>query len=294
MIAPRCAVRRIAGVPLLTALLLLTIPVPAVAEAGSVTRDGGPTRPSTYDDFMMLAQPYAKDMTAYNPMFFLLGTDLAKSTFQISFKYHFLDSSRPGRGWMDGMHFAYTQTSFWDLKDESLPFKDTSYKPELFYLSGNLAGRGDDQTLGFFLKGGAMHESNGQGGPQSRSTNYLYIEPIVIFYNPASRFGLRVSPRLWVYVGNSNADNPDLHAYRGYFRLNLKLGRADGVVVTTDLGWAHRGGSVKLDVTRPLNVAVFRDLRFFLHIQYTNVLAESLINYRKRTDVIRLGFSFVR
>jgi len=87
------------------------------------------------NDFFTLYQPYVKNISAYEPMYFLLGTHLEDSKFQISFKYRFFDSqSILGQKykWFQGLHFGYTQTSFWDLKSESAPFEDTSYKPEFF------------------------------------------------------------------------------------------------------------------------------------------------------------------
>ncbi len=260
------------------------------AEPGAV--DAKTEKGRSLDDFMMLSQPYITNISAYEPIYFLFGTRLSKSKFQFSFKYHFLDDESGEQGWLKGINFGYTQTSFWDLEAESLPFKDTSYKPELFYVGENLAGgKGPD---GLFLKVGIRHESNGRGGVDSRSTNYLYLEPVAIFYNPGSRYGLRVSPEVWTYVKNSRDGNPDLRDYRGFFKLKIKAGRADGPVFGADLGWARRGGSCELNFTYPLRTRYTRNLRVYLHVQYVNALAESLLNYRDRTDATRIGFSFVR
>lgn len=243
---------------------------------------------------MRLSQPYITNIAAYEPIYFLFGTRLSKSKFQFSFKYHFLEGEDASESWLSGINFGYTQTSFWDLAAESLPFKDTSYKPELFYVSRNLSDGKLKWADGLFLKTGFKHESNGQGGVDSRSTNYLYLEPIAIFFNSQSRYGLRVSPQVWTYVKNSREDNPDLRDYREFFKLKLKAGRADGPVFSADLGWARKGGSAELNFSYPLKTRFTRDLRVYLQVQYVNALAESLLNYHERTDATRIGFSFVR
>jgi outer membrane phospholipase A len=250
----------------------------------------------TLDSLFSLYQPYLGNISAYEPIYFLVGTDPAKSKFQVSFKYRFfnpdsdLAESQP---WVKGFHFGYTQTSFWDLASSSAPFEDTSYKPELYWNSKNIVSSGS--TLkGFFIRTGFQHESNGKDGESSRSTNYLYVQPILIFYRGIGGYGLQVAPKIWTYVANDDETNPDLNDYRGYFDLELKFGKADSWVLAGSFGWASQGGSAQLDLTYPLHRFLFNALDFYLHIQYANALAESLIDYTERTHALRLGFSIIR
>jgi outer membrane phospholipase A len=250
----------------------------------------------SFDAVAALYQPYLINLSAYEPMYLLVGTDPEKSKFQISFKYRFLDPK--GRlaekvPWLKGFHFAYTQTSFWDLKSSSRPFEDTSYKPELFFLTTNL-GTPLQWVHGLFLQAGFQHESNGRGGDASRSTNYVYAKPILVFYDEDRRLGLMVAPKVWAYVANDSDTNPDLEQYRGYFDLELKFGKADSVVVGTHLRWAEQGASVQADFTYPISRLLFDSLDLYFHFQYVNALAESLIDYKERTEAFRLGFSIVR
>ena len=248
-------------------------------------------RPERFDQFLMLSQPYITNISAYNPIFFLFGTNLADSKFQISLKYRLFEPE-PGRyRWLDGINFGYTQTSFWDLRHRSLPFKDTSYKPELFYHTTNLAGQHAAWADGLFFKGGLRHESNGRGGPDSRSTNTAYLRAYFMFYNPEKGYGLRISPLVRVYVANDDDTNADLPDYRGYFGLHVKAGWAEGLILASDMRWAARGGSYTIDATFPVRTGY---MRVYFHAEYASVLAESLISYRERTRALRLGFSFVR
>jgi len=247
------------------------------------------------DSLFALYQPYLGNITAYKPMYFLVGADPQNSKFQISFKYRFLNSEgslAKQYPWVKGFHFAYTQTSFWDLKSASAPFEDTSYKPELFFQTANIE-TGLTGIKRLFLQAGFQHESNGRGAEYSRSTNYLYVKPIFIVFNEKNRFGLQVAPRIWTYVANDENNNPDLADYRGYFDLELKFGKADSFVLGTLLGWASEGGSIEMDLTYPLH-QFSSNVQVYLQAQYANRLAESLLNYRERTEAFRFGFAIVR
>ena len=243
-----------------------------------------------------LYQPYFGNIGAYKPMYFLLGTDLSKSKFQISFNYRFFNPESDvaeRHPWVKGLHFGYTQTSFWDLKSSSAPFEDTSYKPELFWVSKNFMSSGS-QVKGLFLQSGFQHESNGRGGGESRSTNFLYVHPLFIFFSDTNHYGFQVALKIWTYVNNDNDTNPDLDQYRGYFDLELKFGKMDGFVLGPSFRWADEGASIQLDLTYPLHRFLFNTLDIYLHVQYANALAESLIDYKDRTHAFRLGFSVVR
>jgi phospholipase A1 len=248
------------------------------------------------DSMFTLYQPYLDQISAYQPIYFLVGTDPGESKFQFSFKYRLFSpkSSLAERyRFMNGFHFAYTQTSYWDLASSSLPFEDTSYKPELFYISPNI-DIGLSRTSGLFLQTGMLHESNGQGGDDSRSTNFLYASPIFFSYNEKTTFGFMISPKVWAYVENDEDSNADLPDYRGYFNLEFKCGLADSLVVGSNLGWAKKGGSMQIDVTYPLNRISAGISGLYLHVQYVNCLAESLLHYEERTEAIRIGVSIVR
>jgi phospholipase A1 len=267
-------------------------------EGSAQAEEAAPARVEypTLDSFFTLYQPYLGNISAYQPIYFLVGTNPAKSKFQFSFRYRFFNPDGPlaqGHPWVNGLHFGYTQTSFWDLKSNSAPFEDTSYKPELFQLTRNLIA-GPGVLQGLFIQAGFQHESNGRGEDESRSTNIFYVRPIMIFYRQPSRLGLQFSPRFWVYVDNSSDTNDDLPDYRGYFELETKAGKADSLVASARLRWAKEGGSVQLDLTYPLHQYLSDNVAVYLQAQYVNGLAESLLYYRERTDAFRLGLSFIR
>lgn len=248
-----------------------------------------------HDALFELYQPYIQNISGYKPVYFLAGVRPEDTKFQLSMKYRFVNPEMPlaqKHPWVRGFHFAYTQTSFWDLEGDSKPFEDTSYKPEVFFLSRNLfSGRG--RTHGFIQAGGE-HESNGQSGDTSRSTNYAYIKPIFVYYHEKSKTGFQVAPKIWTYVANSDSTNPDLHKYRGYFNLEIKIGRADRFVAQTHWRWAEKGHSVSVNLSYPMDQLININPQIYLHVQYVNALAESLLDYTERNEALRIGFSIVR
>ncbi|MEJ2656622.1 MAG: hypothetical protein P8012_05430, partial [Desulfobacterales bacterium] len=67
----------------------------AVRSSGTLKKPTGEKTASkgyeTLDSLFELYQPYIKNLSAYDPMYFLVGTDPKKSKFQISFKYRLFD-----------------------------------------------------------------------------------------------------------------------------------------------------------------------------------------------------------
>lgn len=250
----------------------------------------------TLDSMFTLSQPYHKNASAYQPVYFLVGADPEESKFQISFKYRIFDSESllaEENPWIKGFHLGYTQTSFWDLKSSSAPFDDTSYKPELFWLSKNYLTSEHGLLKGLFFQTGVQHESNGRDEDFSRSTNYLYIKPILVFYDDDSKFGLQLSSKIWSYFENDDT-NEDLSDYRGYFDLEAEFGYADSFVFNTLFRLADEGASFQLDVSYPLDKIFGDALDVYFYVQYANMLAESLLDYQERTQEIRFGLALIR
>ncbi|MCF8069010.1 MAG: phospholipase A [Desulfobacterales bacterium] len=275
--------------------VLLSSPVFAEQETTANTDGNGDERYQELNELSVLYQSYLGNIAAYEPIYFLAGTDLSKSKLQFSFKYRFFNpegSWNQSHPWLKGFHFAYTQTSFWDLKSDSQPFKDTSYKPELHFLSSNIDIL-DYNISRFFIQTGFQHESNGKAEDDSRGINMFYLKPIFISFNDNSLFGFEIAPKLILYLSNESEDK-DIEDYRGYFDLEMKFGKMDNFLLGSHFRWAREGGSMQLDLTYPISKSLLENLNVYLHIQYTNSLAENLLNYQDRTEAFRIGFSFIR
>lgn len=239
------------------------------------------------------------NLLPYDPVYFIAGkrgTDTAK--FQISFKHQLFRSE----GWFSrnlraptGVYLGYTQTTVWDLDELSSPFKDTSYRPRIFYLKEG--SRSKRHRLAGDLEGGFSHESNGKADPESRGVNQLYAKPTLSYYLNATR-RIYVTPQVNWYL--QRTDNPDLAKYRGH--VDLVLGYGSGNRDQNDWGvWTllrrsddNERGSVEVNVAAPWRRLTGNRINGWFLFQYFNGYGESLIDYNVRhTAQFRMGIGLL-
>jgi len=236
-------------------------------------------------------------VSTLDPVYFSVGFNTgANARFQFSFKYQlFATAAARLSRWQDDLYFGYTQTSLWDLHSLSKPFRDSSYKPTLFYYRRRLAD--DDSWLSRLgLYAGFQHESNGKAGDASRSINTLYVTPVVTLVRQRDFFWT-VSPQAFWYV--EKGENPDITDYRGHVDLHTALGWSNGLQLSALLRKGDRAGygSAELDFSYPLRRTwPFSDQAGgYFHVQYFNGWGETILDYNHRFhDELRFGFMLAR
>jgi len=234
-------------------------------------------------------------LSANEPIYFLLGKNSEHGTdsrFQLSFKYRPFDpegSIAEFLPLLSNLYLAYTQTTLWDIGNQSSPFRDTSYRPSIYY---RWVGSGRN-FLPNEWRFGAEHESNGQGEPVSRSLNTVFVRPSWSFDLPYARL-LTFSPKIQDYLDKSG--NSDIQRYRGYVDWQFRFGREDGLV----LGALYRLGTAgyssgQLDVSYPISDRIFARTGAFVHMQFLSGYGETLLDFNKKSNtLIRIGFSIAR
>ena len=234
-------------------------------------------------------------LSANEPMYFVLGNNAEHGTdsrFQLSFKYRPFDPEGSIAGFiplLSNLYFAYTQTTLWDIGSHSSPFRDTSYRPSVFY---RWMGSGRN-FLPDEWRVGAEHESNGQGDPDSRSLNTAFVRPTWNF-DMANGRRLSFFPKILDYLDKTG--NSDIQRYRGYVDWQFRYGREDGLI----LGGLYRQGTAgyssgQLDVSYPISDRIFARTGAFLHLQLLSGYGETLLDFNKKSDTqIRIGFSIAR
>jgi outer membrane phospholipase A len=267
-----------------------------------------------------------RHISGYEPIYFAVGSrEKLNARFQFSFKYRVLDPGPaeaeldPGGFLLGLMHFAYTQTSIWDLEGFSKPFYDSSYKPTLFLL--HTLPRQADSGWTISFQAGAQHESNGKGGgsaptsaptglvssantlrhpSDTRSLNTLYLLPRARWEDNGTHFfeaAFRVSAFFQI------DENQDIARYRGYAELSLRGGYIRGLQLATHVrGKADGHGSLEFNLTWPTSespllraIPVVGSLGGYAQIQYFNGYGESLLDYDvRRKDQLRFGLMIVR
>ena len=247
--------------------------------------EGAPQAKDSYTT-ALVDKPPPLAVSVYEPVYFIVGGDGGlNAKFQISLRYQLFD----GRGalanrlpWIDDLYLSYSQTSLWDLGNLSKPFRDSSYRPRLFYANYDLA-RFFDGRLRVGVESGFGHESNGKEEEDSRSFNMLYARPTLTLGDPS---GLRffAAPLIHNYI--SDDENPDLKDYRGYVDWVFGFGSKGGLDFWTTLRKGQRSdyGSIEWNISYPLAKLSGGDLTGWLTMQYFAGYGESLLDYNRKLD----------
>ncbi|MDP0562545.1 MAG: phospholipase A [Candidatus Endonucleobacter sp. (ex Gigantidas childressi)] len=193
----------------------------------------------------------------------------------------------------DGIYVALTLKSFWQVYNSTLsaPFRETNYRPEVFYQS-YIPMDNTDNVL--FTRVGLEHESNGRSQYLSRSWNRIYC-------------GLGIQHSNWVFYlqpwyrlpekskvddGNANTplpakgdDNPDIEDYMGHYEFwSIYSFNQCEVSSLIRYNFSTKRGACELGMSFPL----WHRIRGY--IQYFEGYGDSLIDYNHNTQRISIGF----
>ena len=230
-------------------------------------------------------------ISAYEPVYFGLGGHGGlNAKFQLSFRYNPFD--------LWPFYLGYTQTSLWDLHSNSHPFRDTAYRPALFYVNDH-AWSSANGRLRFGWQAGLEHESNGRDGLDSRSIFTVFVRP-QLDWRFSDHVRLTVATKFYDYLDKT--DNPDIADYRGHADLQIGL-LSDDWRFTTLIrkGTAGSKGSVEVDAVLPLRVTDeilarvgVNGVNGYFFLQYFNGWGETIIDYnRKLPAQLRAGLMVV-
>lgn len=271
--------RPVAQPKFVIAISLVLIMLPAIcagAEDSSETFQIIRTGPglSLHKEMFMLPATYSDEYHSAR----------TEAVFQVSAKHRIFNTP---------IYFAYTQISFWQAYDRnnSAPFRETNYNPELFYRTNRFPFYGGQvgADIGF------EHESNGQKPPISRSWNLIYACPY--YYHSDFLLYLKLRYRLPEDPKESpNAaigdDNPDITDYLGYSDLHLYYRFAWNHTVHLMIrGNMHTGkGGVVLNYSLP----VPKSATSFFILRLSHGYGESLVDYNRSLTRIGVGIMFAR
>jgi phospholipase A1 len=209
--------------------------------------------------------------------------DSIETKFQISFKTKAWENLFGDNGdvWM-----GYTQSSRWQVYngEESRPFRETNYEPEVLLVFRNNYSIGG--WKGRMAAVGINHQSNGRADPFSRSWNR------VMFNIGLDRDNWAVTFRPWIRISDGNDDdNPDIEDYmgRGDMTLVHTMGQHQfSLMARHSLRGGDRShGALEFDWGFPIH----NTLRG--HLQVFDGYGESMIDYNHRATYIGLGISLL-
>lgn len=245
--------------------------------------DSSPAYIALYQPNYVLFGRYTSNLNTapYQPLFDAFDEEGdfkdVEAKFQLSVKARLMTSD--DRRW--GLWFAYTQQSWWQVysPDDSRPFRETNYMPEVFgsFRPGLKVGDMQWNLLNF----GYVHESNGRADPISRSWDRVFVQAGL------EQGDFALLGKVWARVKPSGYEdeNPNIEDYYGYGELTAYYKWRENSFSLMGRGNPSTGkGAAQFTwATRPL----LGPLRGYLQI-FTGY-GESMIDYNWRQTTIGIG-----
>ena len=223
----------------------------------------------------------------YKDNYFTVGTEIGhKPTrtnsdvkFQISLSIRLTNATLP---WHTYLYLFYTQKTFWNVFERSLPMRDMNFNPGIgwtkpFFSKGRYIGK-----LTLIVE----HESNGRDSIQSRSWNRISLAGSVIVND-----WLMVHAKYWIPIVDGE-NNRDILRYAGLFQMGFTLSsrnkRWQG-----GLTFVKRKGNVfNWNTIAEVSWRISQKANLDLFAQYYNGYGENLIDYNKFHSRLRVGLVF--
>lgn len=208
-----------------------------------------------------------------------------ETSFQISIEkpisYNFF-------GFDESISAAYTQKSFWQTSEDSSPFRETNYEPEIF-----IQFPYKENKILKAYKVSLLHSSNGRNDEDSRSWNRVYLEGYFQFSN------LFLIPKIWYRIPerSSDDDNPDIEDYYSKGELTLLYAykkHTFELMLRNNFKFnSNNKGAAELNWTFPLPQFLSSNNAYGL-LQLYSGYGNSLIDYDKEVNKIGFGIAFSR
>ncbi|MDF1878934.1 phospholipase A [Sulfurimonas sp. SAG-AH-194-C20] len=198
----------------------------------------------------------------------------SETEFQLSIKYDYAVNIL---GFNEIYSVGYTQLSFWQLYADSAYFRETNYNPEVFITL--------PVQKKYFkaIKIAFAHQSNGRGGVEERSWNFVSLSS---YFQTAFFF---THLKLWHNVFSLEY-NPNLMNYIGYGEVELIFPYEDHILKIKSRNIFSKYRATEFNYSYPFIGS--KDL--FFYFKGFSGYGESLIDYNKRVDKIGFGFSISR
>lgn len=204
-------------------------------------------------------------------------------------------------GWNEFISLSYTQHVWWKIYDESAPFRETNYIPELFMIVPT--SDAIDEKYNFKgVKFGYRHQSNGQEGYQSRSWDRLFFSTFWqyenLFLKAEGWYRLPEDKKGEAFYAGTNPsdsgdDNPDILDYMGYGKIEANYVWGDkqlSLMLRNNFDFDANKGALKVSYTEPF---VNSDNTYWYFKLFTGY-GESMIDYNRNVTKVSMGFAYSR
>lgn len=223
--------------------------------------------------------------TLFKDNYFMVGTEIFDAApsrtnsdvkFQISIAQRLTKSTLP---WNTNLFLMYTQKTFWNVFEESLPMYDLNFNPGIG-LSKPLFSK--DRYIGKLMLL-IEHESNGRDGDKSRSWNRITFAGNILVDD-----WLMVYGKTWIPIIDG-MNNKDILDYCGIFQTGFSA-----YTPNKRFQWAinlvkRRGWNFNFNTTMEFSWLVSSKANQYLFVQYYNGYGECLMDYNKFRSRLRVG-----
>lgn len=245
------------------------------------------SNPGEFADSVKKELDYGPYFGLYKDNYFTLGTAVGRIPnahnsdvkFQISFAIRLTNATLP---WHTYLYLFYTQKTFWNIFENSLPMRDMNFNP------------GVGWTKPFFIKDryvGKMtlileHESNGRDSIASRSWNKISLSGSAVVSD-----WLMVHAKFWIPLIDGSL-NRDILKYSGIFQNGFVLTTRDKKFSLGATFIKRQGWNLKCNTIFDFSWRIHEKSNTNIFIQYYYGYGENLIDYNKLHSRIRAGIVF--
>ncbi|MGO1586131.1 phospholipase A [Mesonia sp.] len=203
----------------------------------------------------------------------------ANAKYQISFKQILSKESLPYDTYL---MLTYTQKAFWNVFENSLPFRDLNFHPTISL--GKFVFKKNDELAGIATLS-FEHESNGRDSIFSRSWNRLSLGYTTnIFKNTTASF------KAWLPFAYKEG-NPDLLDYVGIAEIKVShelIHDKLSFAVMARKGLNFKNGALRSRVY--FNPFTRNIANQYIMLEWYLGQAESLLDYQRSQSMIRIGY----
>ena len=196
--------------------------------------------------------------------------------FQISIAQKLTRSVLP---WHTYIFLMYTQKTFWNVFEKSLPMHDLNFNPGLgwskpFFNKDRYVGK-----LTLLLE----HESNGRDSIQSRSWNRISIGGSVLI-DP----WIMVHGKVWIPIIDGQ-NNRDILNYCGIYQTGVEIATPDRKFIWDITFVKRKGWNLNFNTIFEFSWRFHKKSNQYFFLQYYNGYGESLLDYNQFHSRLRAG-----
>ena len=196
--------------------------------------------------------------------------------FQISIAQKLTRSVLP---WHTYIFLMYTQKTFWNVFEKSLPMHDLNFNPGLgwskpFFNKDRYVGK-----LTLLLE----HESNGRDSIQSRSWNRISIGGSVLI-EP----WIMVHGKVWIPIIDGQ-NNRDILNYCGIYQTGVEIATLDRKFIWDITFVKRKGWNLNFNTIFEFSWRFHKKSNQYFFLQYYNGYGESLLDYNQFHSRLRAG-----